>query len=234
METLCPRRARGEAGGPAAGRGAKPAWAVRLWGKGNTGARPQVAPALALQAGGSPSMWDTQRALSGHKASLGIGSHTVPTALPQAQVNQDPGTGGLAAVTRCVREPSYTLSLRLPNSCSETHQDFVHGLSAPRARTDEQSPVSSRWFLLTSATVSPALPPVTWLCLLLTPPTPEALTVPHPSQGSTIYVPSRSGHLLALEVTSRLSGHTGFRLGHPDIGASKPPPRASADPGWAC
>lgn len=54
-----------------------PVWAMRSMGerKGNPDVRPQVAPALALQGGGSPSVQDTRRALSGHEASLGRESH---------------------------------------------------------------------------------------------------------------------------------------------------------------
>lgn len=51
-----------------------------------------------------------------HKASLGRESH-VPTALPQAQVNKDPGTGGLAAATdqwdRCDYEVTVPLTAQL-------------------------------------------------------------------------------------------------------------------------
>lgn len=89
---------------------------------------------------------------------------------------------------------------------------------------DEHCPVSSCWFLLISDTSSPALPHLSPGSVWFSPhTTPEALTVPHPFQASTIYVPSFSGHLLALEVTSEISGLTGFGLCQSDIEALRPP-----------
>lgn len=54
----------------------EPAWAVRPGEKEkNPRCEAQVAPALALQGGASPSVQDARRALPGHKASLGRESH---------------------------------------------------------------------------------------------------------------------------------------------------------------
>lgn len=115
--------------------------------------------------------------------------------------------------TRCVREVSYTLSLRFPCSCSDTNHTLSMVSWLPGPGGDEHSPASS--------------------------PRPDtchpALSAPHPLKASTIYVPSLSGHLLALEVTSKVSGHTGFPLGQPDIEVLKPSLwLASANRSCAC